>query len=63
MISFECDYNNGAHPLVLQHLVDTNDKQSLTYGFDEWSERARHRIRVACNAPKADVYFLSGVRC
>uniref|UniRef100_A0AB33JK05 Low specificity L-threonine aldolase n=1 Tax=Prevotella sp. GTC17262 TaxID=3236797 RepID=A0AB33JK05_9BACT len=60
MISFECDYNNGAHPQVLQHLVETNGRQSLTYGFDEWSEQARQSIREACDAPNADVFFLAG---
>jgi threonine aldolase len=52
MISFECDYNNGAHPQVLRHLLETNDQQSLTYGFDAWSERA-------CEAPDAQVSFLT----
>ena len=60
MLSFECDYNNGAHPKVLQHLIDTNSLTSLTYGFDEWSESARRKIREACGCPDADVYFLSG---
>ena len=60
MLSFECDYNNGAHPKVLQHLVDTNSLTSLTYGFDEWSESARRKIREACQSPDADIYFLSG---
>ncbi|MBM6992413.1 MAG: aminotransferase class V-fold PLP-dependent enzyme [Prevotella sp.] len=60
MISFECDYNNGAHPKVLQHLLETNEKQSLTYGFDEWSEAAKEKIRKACNAPDAKIWFLSG---
>uniref|UniRef100_A0AB33JEB0 Low specificity L-threonine aldolase n=1 Tax=Prevotella sp. GTC17259 TaxID=3236795 RepID=A0AB33JEB0_9BACT len=60
MISFECDYNNGAHPQVLQHLIETNGRQSLTYGFDEWSEQARQSIREACDAPNADVFFLAG---
>ena len=31
MISFESDYNNGVHPEVLQHLIDTN--QELTSGY------------------------------
>ena len=60
MISFECDYNNGAHPKVLQHLVDTNSETSLTYGFDRWSEQAREKIRAACCCPDAGVYFLQG---
>ena len=58
MISFECDYNNGAHPLVLQHLAETNREQSLTYGFDEWTLSAKEKIREACCAPDADIFFL-----
>ena len=60
MVSFESDYNNGAHPLVLQHLLATNDKQSQSYGFDEWSEQARQKIRTACQCPEADIFFLVG---
>ena len=60
MISFECDYNNGAHPKILEHLIATNNQQNLTYGFDEWSESARKKIRKACGAPDAQIYFLTG---
>ena len=60
MLSFECDYNNGAHPQVLRHLVETNGLTSLTYGFNEWSESARRKIRQVCQCPDADVFFLSG---
>ncbi|MCR4612732.1 MAG: amino acid lyase [Bacteroidaceae bacterium] len=59
-LNFECDYNNGAHPAVLRALVETNDQTSLTYGFDEWSDRAKDRIRAACQCPDADVFFLVG---
>ena len=58
--SFESDYNNGAHPDVLRLLIETNDRQSKSYGFDEWSESARKKIRKACNCPDADIYFLVG---
>lgn len=60
MISFECDYNNGAHPDVLQHLLETNKKQSLTYGDDCWSNHAKEEIKEACAAPHADIFFLVG---
>ena len=59
MISFECGYNYGAHPQVLRHLLETNDQQSLTYGFDEWSERAKVKIKTTCEAPDAQVFFLT----
>ena len=58
--SFESDYNNGAHPEVICHLLETNGKQSQSYGFDEWSEQARAKIRKACECPDADVFFLVG---
>ena len=58
--SFESDYNNGAHPEVLRHLVETNKEQSASYGFDMWSESARDKIRKACECPEADIFFLAG---
>ena len=60
MISFESDYNNGAHPEVICHLLETNGKQSQSYGFDEWSELARKKIRTVCQRPEADIFFLVG---
>ncbi len=60
MVSFESDYNNGAHPDVLRHLVETNAQPSSSYGFDEWSEAAREKIRSACQCPDADIFLLVG---
>lgn len=60
MVSFESDYNNGAHPDVLRRLLETNSSASLSYGFDKWSEAARKKIRAACQCPDADIYFLVG---
>ena len=60
MISFESDYNNGAHPAVLRHLLQTNDEQTLTYGFDVYTEQAKEKIRTACGDAEADVYLLVG---
>ena len=60
LVSFESDYNNGAHPDVLRHLVDTNALQSASYGYDYWSEQAKQKIRSACQCPEADIFFLVG---
>ena len=60
MVSFESDYNNGAHEAVLRALVDSNDEQSASYGADRFSDSAREKIRKACQAPDADIYFLTG---
>lgn len=60
MLDFSCDYNVGAHPEVLKRLVETNEGVSGTYGLDAYSDSAREKIKKACAAPQARVYFLSG---
>lgn len=60
MISFECDYNNGAHPKVLENLIKYNGTKPTPYGFDEFCERAKDRIREACGMPDAQIFFLTG---
>ncbi|MBO1363261.1 amino acid lyase [Prevotella sp. A2931] len=60
MISFESDYNNGAHPKVLQHLVETNGEQTLSYGFDVYCDSAKEKIKAACDDPDAEIFFLAG---
>lgn len=60
MVTFESDYNNGAHPEVLRRLIETNSDSSASYGYDVWSESARNKIRTACQCPDADVFFLVG---
>ena len=60
MISFTCDYNEGAHPFILQRLVETNMQQEDGYGEDSFTALARQRIRQACECPDADVFFLVG---
>ena len=60
MYSFRNDYSEGAHPRVLQRLVDTNLTQTCGYALDPMSDAARETIRRVCGAPEADVHFLSG---
>lgn len=60
MTRFECDYTQGAHPRILQRLLETNMEQTSGYGTDEHCERARDLIRQACAAESADVHFLVG---
>ena len=59
-LSFSSDYMEGAHPLILQRLLDTNMVKTAGYGMDEFSESARNRIRTACGAPDAAGTFLTG---
>ncbi len=60
MISFASDYIAGAHPLVLERLVETNLETLSGYGTDPYCERAVAKIKEACACPDADVYFLVG---
>jgi len=59
-IQFQCDYNEGAHPRILQALADTNMIQTSGYGEDEYCEEARAIVRDICGQPGADVHFLVG---
>ena len=60
MLRFESDYEEGAHPRVLELLNATNLEQTPGYGEDTYCDEARALIRRACAAPGADVHFLVG---
>ena len=57
---FASDYMEGAHPAILERLIATNLEKSPGYGTDAYSESARQKIRAACEAPEAEVFFLAG---
>ena len=60
MIRFNCDYLEGAHPRILEKLVETNFVQTPGYGEDEYCERAREIIRKKVGVEDAYVQFLVG---
>ncbi len=60
MFQFQCDYTEGAHPLILKRLEETNFQQTEGYGNDIYCARAKERIRKLCKAEDADVHFLVG---
>lgn len=60
MISFTCDYNEGAHPAILERLSKTNFIQEPGYGEDSFSEEAKRLIREAIGHEEASVFFLVG---
>lgn len=60
MLSFENDYIEGAHPTILQKLLETNMEQLSGYGTDPYCARAKEKIRRACECPSADIQFLVG---
>lgn len=60
MISFESDYIMGAHPEILRRLTETNFEPLTGYGVDKYCASAKEKIKIACSAPDADVWFLVG---
>lgn len=60
MISFESDYIAGAHPKILQRLMETNLEILSGYGTDKYCESAKNKIKAACNNEEVDVEFLVG---
>ena len=60
MIRFNCDYLEGAHPRIMEKLMETNFVQTPGYGEDEYCARAREVIREKCGTPDAYVQFLVG---
>lgn len=60
MLSFENDYNVGAHPRILERLMQTNFEPQSGYGADCFCETAKARIREAFSCPNADIFFLTG---
>lgn len=60
MIQFQCDYNEGAHPRILERMLQTNFEQTKGYGEDHYCDMAKDLIRKECSCPGADVHFLVG---
>ena len=60
MYQFQCDYNEGAHPRIIERLLQTNLEQTVGYGEDHYCAEAREAIRKAIGRPDADVHFLVG---
>ena len=60
MVSFSSDYTQGAHEKVLAHLIETNMEFLAGYGEDKYCASAKEKIKAACGAPDAEVYFLVG---
>lgn len=60
MIEFQCDYAEGAHPKILERMIETNMDQTPGYGLDPYCDEARRLIRKACGRENIDVQFLVG---
>lgn len=60
MLSFESDYTTGAHPKILERLIQTNLESVPGYGADSFCAAAKEKIRLACQCPDAQVELLVG---
>ena len=60
MLFFENDYGYGAHPKVLEQLMETNMEAVSGYGNDKFTASAAEKIKKACSCPEGQVYFLTG---
>lgn len=57
---FMNDYGEGAHPLVMQRLMETNLEHTCGYGLDPYSLRAQAIIREKTGQPGAAVHMMTG---
>lgn len=59
-MTFESDYTQGAHPKILERLVETNMVQESGYGADSFCKSAQEKIRAALGNDSAQITFISG---
>lgn len=60
MYSFTNDYSEGAHPRILEALINANLEQNTGYGLDSHCSRAIELIKSECSRTDIDVHFLVG---
>lgn len=60
MYSFKNDYSEGAHPNILNALLETNFEQEDGYSLDSHSLKAIEYLRREVNDRNADIHFISG---
>ena len=60
MISFASDYIAGAHPVIMQRLLETNMENLSGYGTDQYCAQAKEKIKSgdyqynACSVRRCD---------
>ncbi|WP_336836152.1 threonine aldolase family protein [Sphingobacterium siyangense] len=60
MYNFKNDYSEGAHPRILDKLIETNLIQQLGYGEDDYSKEAKSILKEKIANQQAVIHFLSG---
>lgn len=60
MYSFTNDYSEGAHPRILQALIDTNLQQTIGYGEDQFCLEAAAFLKDKIRRDDVDIHFIPG---
>lgn len=60
MYSFTNDYSEGAHPRILEAMMECNLVQNAGYSMDTHTIHARELIREEIGRPDADVHMIVG---
>lgn len=60
MISFECDYNNGMAPRLLERLIKENDTPQPGYGKDSYTLSAKEKIKAAIERDDVEISLIGG---
>ena len=60
MYSFKNDYSEGAHPRILNALMESNLEQTEGYGEDGYTQKAVELIKQRIGRNDIDIHLLSG---
>lgn len=60
MYNFKNDYSEGAHPNIINKLLETNSKQTSSYGLDIYSFKAKELISKEIKNDLVDIHFVTG---
>lgn len=60
MYRFNDDYSEGAHPKILNALIETNMVQTVGYGEDEYSLKAAELLKQKLKNKNVHIHMLSG---
>src|SRR5680860_30353 len=60
MYSFRNDYSEGAHPRILNALVESNFEQAEGYGEDVYTQKAVELLKQRIGRNDIDIHLLSG---
>ena len=60
MIYFQSDYSQGAHPKVMEALMQTNTEHTVGYGVDEHCQHAADMVKELIGIQDCDVHMMVG---